>query len=87
MIPVDAHTSTEAEWASVLFGLTLALEKNCDDIAIENDHPGVIRALMTQKPRFRHEYARHYHSQIITLANETSWIGVREHNKVCALFR
>jgi len=85
MIPVDAHTQTEAEWASVLFGLTMALEKNCEAIAIENNNLGVIRALLMQRPRLRHEYARHYHNQIITLANETEWTGVQ--NKSDALFR
>ena len=77
MIPVDARTPTETEWASVLFGLTMALEKNCEAIAIENEHLGLIRALATPRPRLRHEYARHYHNQILTQAKETVWTGAR----------
>jgi hypothetical protein len=84
-IPINAHTPTEADWASVLFGLTMALEKNCDAVAIENNNIGVIRALAMPRPRLRHEYARHYHNQIITLAKETEWTGIQ--NKVDILFR
>jgi hypothetical protein len=91
MIPIDADSFTESEWASVLFGLTLALEKNCDAIALENDNLGVIRALVLPKPRLRHEYARFYHNQILTQAKETSWTGARwiprEQNNADALFR
>ena len=76
MIPIDARTLTEAEWVSVLFGLTMALEKNCDSLVLENDNQGVIRALMTPRPRLRHEYARYYHNQILSLTNETEWTGV-----------
>jgi ribonuclease HI len=91
MIPIDAYSSTEAEWASVLFGLTLALEKNCEAIAVENDNLGVIRALVMPQPRLRHEYARFYHNQILTQAKETAWTGARwiprEQNKADDLFR
>jgi len=91
MIPIDAYSSTESEWASVLFGLTMALEKNCEAIALENDNLGVIRALVMPRPRLRHEYARHYHNQILTQAKETVWTGARwiprGQNKADDLFR
>lgn len=77
IIPVDAHTQTEAEWASVLFGLTMALERSCKTIVIENNNIGVIRALMMSQPRLRYEYARHYHNQILALTNETEWTGIK----------
>ena len=77
MIPIDARTPTETEWASVLFGLTMALDQNCDSLVLENENLGVIRALVMPQPRLRHEYARHYHNQIITRAKETVWTGAR----------
>ena len=76
-IPVDAHTPTEVEWASVLFGLTMATERSCEAIIIENKNLGIIRSLMIPRPRFRYEYACHYHNQILTQAKETAWTGVR----------
>jgi ribonuclease HI len=91
MIPIDAHSSTEAEWASVLFGLTMALERNCEAVALENDNLGVIRSLVMPRPRLRHDYAKFYHNQIFKQAKETAWIGARwiprEQNKSDALFR
>jgi len=77
VIPVDAHTPTEVEWASVLFGLTMAIERSCDTIVVENKNLGIIRSLMTPRPRFRYEYAQYYHNQILKQANETAWTGVR----------
>jgi len=77
MIPIDARTPTETEWASVLFGLTMALENNCDSLVLENENLGLIRSLVMPRPRLRYEYARHYHNQILTRAKETEWTGVR----------
>jgi hypothetical protein len=87
MIPVDAQTPTEAEWASVLFGLTMALERGGDAIVIEHKHPGIIRSLMMPKPRLRHEYAKFYHNQILTQANETTWTGVNHTGITAALLK
>lgn len=87
MIPVDANSTTEAEWASVLFGLTMAIERSCEVIVIEHKHSGIIRSLMMPRPRLRHEYAQFYHNQIITRANETTWTGVRWQNHADTLLQ
>lgn len=73
---LGALNSTEMEWASVAKGLEFALEQNQDCIGIENDNLGVISCLITQS-RPKHAYARHYKAQIMNLANQTLWTGVR----------
>jgi hypothetical protein len=86
-ISVDAQTPTEAEWASVLFGLTMATERSCEAIIIENKNLGIIRSLMIPRPRFRYEYACHYHNQILAQAKETTWTGVRWQNHADTLLQ
>ena len=91
MFPVDANSSTEAEWASVAAGLSLAVERGCDAVALENDNLGIIRSLIFPASRLRHEYARFYRDRILMTAIETSWTGAqwipREENKADELFR
>lgn len=77
MLPVNAINSTEAEWASVAFGLRLALENNCETIGIENDNLGVVSALMYPLNPVKHAYAKHYRGLIYKLAADTMWTGVR----------
>ena len=91
MIPIDAHSSTETEWASVALGIQQALESNQEAIGIENDNLGVIRGLILSERPLRHEYARHYRNEIQELAKYTEWTGVRwiprEANHADSLFR
>ena len=91
MFPVDANSSTETEWASVAAGLSLAVERGSDAVALENDNLGVIRSLIFPASRLRHEYARFYRDRILMTAAETSWTGARwiprEENKADELFR
>jgi hypothetical protein len=91
MFPVTANSSTEAEWASVAIGLSLAVERGCDAIALENDNLGVIRSLIFPHTKLRHEYARYYRDRILLTAFETSWTGARwiprEENRADDLFR
>ena len=91
MFPVDANSSTEAEWASVAIGLSLAVERGSDAVALENDNLGVIRSLIFPKTKLRHEYARYYRDRILVSALETSWTGARwiprEENRADNLFR
>jgi hypothetical protein len=89
LVPIFAESSTEAEWASVLHGVTFALEHNEQIIALENDDFGVISALITQRA-LKHEYAKHYRNKIQKLVGSTEWTGVRwiprEYNKADDLF-
>ena len=73
----EARSSTEAEWASVAFGLRLALENNHETIGLENDCLGVVSALMYPMNPLRHAYARHYRGVVYGLAAQTMWTGVR----------
>ena len=90
MFPVDANSSTEAEWASVAIGLSLAVERRSDAVAIENDNLNIIRSLIFPNTKLRHEYARYYRDRILLSALETSWTGARwiprEENKADGLF-
>jgi ribonuclease HI len=89
LVPIQAESSTEAEWVSVFHGLTFALEHNEQIIALENDDFGVISALITQRA-LKHEYAKHYRNQIVKLVGSSEWTGVRwiprEYNKADDIF-
>ena len=91
MIKVDAANSTETEWASVFFGLTIAVNNGEEAIGIENDNLSVIHSLIFPKNRLRHEYATYYRNEIQRTAATTVWTGVRwiprEKNRADDLFR
>ncbi len=90
-INVDAANSTETEWASVCFGLELALENNETYVGLENDNMGVIHGLIYRESPLKHEYARHYRNEIQHLLRSTDWTGIRwiprEANHADDLFR
>jgi hypothetical protein len=89
--PIKALNSTETEWAAVSLGLELALQHDQTAIGIENDCLGVIHGLLFPDTPLKHAYARHWRSQILKLATETHWTGVRwiprEINKADGLLR
>lgn len=91
MFPVEGSSSTEVDWASFAIGLSLAVERGSDAIAVENDNLNVIRSLIFPSIKLKHEYARYYRDRILLTAFETSWTGARwiprEQNKADALFR
>lgn len=88
---LQAENSTETEWASVAYGIRLALKHQQDTLCLENDNLGVIQALTQPGIRLRHEYARYYQDQIHQMTALTAWTGVRwiprEANQADALFR
>ena len=90
MVKCKAANSTEAEWSSVAFGLSLALENNYEMVGLENDNLGVISALMFPLNPLKHDYAKYYRERIQTLSKSTLWTGVRwiprAMNKADALF-
>jgi ribonuclease HI len=71
------NCSTEAEWASVLFGLEKCLEGGATNISIENDNLGVIGSLIQKDTWLKREYARYYKEKICGLAKQAEWVGVR----------
>ena len=78
MMPIKAGSSTETEWASVALGLALAIQHKRAHVALETDNLGVIRSLIFYRDfRSRHNYAHHYFHEIMRLAAETEWTGVR----------
>jgi len=87
----DVKNSTEAEWASVFYGLEAALEANIENIGLENDCLSVIAGLRFPTNSLRHLYARHYRQKILKLADETIWTGARwiprKANRADDLFR
>ncbi len=91
MEKLKALNSTEAEWASVAFGLQMALKHDQRAIGIENDCLGVIHALMYPTTPLKHAYARHYRAAIVSATAGTHWVGVRwiprEMNGADALLR
>jgi len=90
VLPILAESSTEAEWASVYYGIQFALEHNEPTVALENDDFGVISALITNRA-LKHNYAKHYREKIKTIVGNTAWIGIRwiprEANKADDLFK
>lgn len=77
MVKCKASNTTEAEWSSVAFGLSLALENNYEMIGLENDNLGIISALMFPQNSLKHEYAKYYRHRIQTLSKSTRWTGIR----------
>ena len=73
----EAKSSTEAEWASVLFGLCLALNKNQTSIRLGNNNLSVIHGLTFIHYPLKQDYANYYRDQIIKVAAESNWTGVR----------
>ena len=69
--------STETEWASILFGIKLALKHDEDTIGIEHTNMGIINALIYRKTVLKIEYAEHYRNEIQRLLRETEWTGIR----------
>lgn len=68
--------STEAQWASVYFGLEMAKRSNQSLIGIENDSLSVIRHIMCNDTGGT-DYARYYNHKIKEVAEELQWCGVR----------
>ena len=78
MVPAPrARSSMEAEWASVEFGLRMALENDYEAVGIENDCLGVVSAIMFPQNPLKQAYARHYRAAIYDLTRQTLWTGVR----------
>ena len=90
MTRINAVNSTETEWASVLFGINLAVNNDQEAIGIENDNLSVIHGLIFPKNRLRHEYAAYYRNEIQKVAATSVWTGVRwiprEKNRADDLF-
>ena len=70
------ESSTEAEWASVYYGLQLGIDMDQKEMGLENDCLGVVREIMFQAPG-KKEYARYYHHKIRELSLKTDWCGIR----------
>jgi len=67
---------TEAEWASVYFGLELARREDQGMIGLENDCLRVIRSIIFNSTG-NHEYERYYHNKIKEIAADMDWCGIR----------
>ena len=87
----NVECSTEAEWASVYYGLLLAQVNKEWSIGIENDCLGVVGQLLHGTYRTPRPYANHYKGKIIEAASAMDWCGIRwipkEQNKADRLFR
>jgi ribonuclease HI len=87
----DVKSSTEAEWASVYHGMEAALEDNNENIGLENDCLAVIAGLVFPTNKLRNNYAKHYRTKILSLAEHTLWTGARwiprSQNRADDLFR
>ena len=83
-------SSTEAEWASVYYGLQLGTDMDQKEMGLENDCLGVVRSVLFNQPT-KHEYARYYNHKIQELAVKADWCGIRwiprAENKADRLFR
>jgi ribonuclease HI len=85
----DHANSHEAEWCSVLDGVTYSMKHNLRTIHLENDNLGVMNALINrEKPKS--PYLEYYHT-ILELTKELEFLGIRwiprNLNKADRLFR
>jgi len=77
-LQINAKSPTEAAWASVALGLAMAIQHKKPVVGIENDNISIIRSLIFHRNfRSRHESAHHYFHEIMRLALDTEWTGVR----------
>jgi hypothetical protein len=88
---VQADSSTEAEWLSILTGLQFTIDNTRQTaIGIENDCLSVIHGLIHSEAPLRIAAHREIRREILQLANQTTWTGVRwiprEANRADALF-
>lgn len=90
-IPIKASNSTEAEWASIYFGLKAALENSDDLLHIQNDCLSIVRAFLPHTDAPKQKYARHFWTEITNLAGQASWVGIswipRELNRADQVLR
>lgn len=84
-------SSTEAEWASVYYGILLAQTNREHSIGLENDCLGVVNSLLYGIHRNPRPYATFYKCKIMDTASTFDWCGIRwiprEQNKADRLFR
>ena len=87
----NVESSTEAEWASVYFGLQVATQSKEFSVGLENDNLSVIQHLLVgfkSKPR---DYAYYYNYKIHDTIQGMDWCGIRwiprERNKADGLFK
>ena len=74
---IKAKNLTEAEWASILFGVTIAVNKGQEAIGIDHHNLSVIHGLIFPKNRLQYEYATYYRNEIQKVTAVTRWTGVR----------
>jgi len=83
-------SSTEAEWASIYYGLAMAQQLDQQVVGLENDCLGVIRSILFDSPG-KQDYAKYYNYKIHRLGRELEWCGIRwiprSENKADALFK
>lgn len=88
-IPVEAQSSTEAEWFAVFFGLKSALENGYKDLHLQNDCLSIIQAFLPNANPPRPTYAKYFKTKIQTHSNEANWVGIswipRELNRADAV--
>jgi len=90
-LPIKASNSTEAEWASIFFGLKAAIDNSEDLLHIQNDCLSVVRAFLPFSEPPKQNYARHFKVEITKLAGQASWVGIswipRELNRADQVLR
>lgn len=88
---IKAKNLSEAEWASILFGVTIAVNKGQAAIGIEHHNLSIIHGLIFPKIQLRDEYAAYYRNEIQKVTAVTLWTGLRwiprELNRSNDLFR
>ena len=87
--PSRLVSSTEAEWTSVFYGLTLAIQMDQSIIGLESNSLGIIRSILFNSPG-KQDYARYYNYKIHRIGREVEWCGIRwiprAENKASQLF-
>lgn len=70
-------SSTEAEWASVYYGLLLAQANKETSIGLENGCEGVVMSLLIGPRRNPRPYVPYYTCKIMDVAEKMEWCGLR----------
>lgn len=70
-------SSTEAEWASVYYGLLLAQANKETSVGLENCCDSVVMSLLIGPPRNPRPYVPYYTCRIMNAAEKMEWCGLR----------
>ena len=73
----NVASPTEAEWASVYYGLLVAFSRKASVIGLENSSHPVVMSLLVGPRHNPRPYVPYYTRKIVDIADTMDWCGLR----------